>query len=124
MGTCYIADRYTWPVSEEAEAPAPKPKRRRRPVDWTLLFMIFGTLAFLVFFAALTLMAPRRPFLILRAVPGFGGASAPAAVETKPAGKPGEKPAEAKPGEVKPGDAKPADAKPADAKPAEKPATK
>jgi len=80
------------------------------------LINVFGTLAFPVVFAAITFMAPRRPFLALRAVPAFGVDASAKPALTATASKPAEKPA----GEAKTADA----AKPGEAKPAPTAATK
>jgi hypothetical protein len=120
-----MSDEY----EEEEAAPPPKPKRPRRPIDWTLWIMLLGTLAFVLIFGAITLLAPRRPFMALRGIgAGIGGRPAATAVATKPA-DPAAKPADpgAKPADpaAKPADpaAKPAapPPKPADTKPAAPP---
>lgn len=85
---------------EEEEAPAPKkPRRPRKPIDWPLLIMLVGSLVFLLVFGAITLLAPRRPFLALR---GAQSAPRPTAVVTTgtppaDAAKPATTPAAATP---------------------------
>jgi len=83
-----VADEY----EEEEEAPAPKrAKPPRKPIDWPLVIMLVGTLVFLAIFGLITLMAPRRPFLVVRigqgarpaataagGVPGAANAATPA----------------------------------------------
>lgn len=67
---------------EEEEAPAPKkPKRARKPIDWPLTIMLVGSLVFLLVFGLITLMAPRRPFLMLR----VGQSARPGPTVTVPA---------------------------------------
>jgi hypothetical protein len=73
---------------EEEEAPQPKqPKRPRKPIDWALWIMLIGTLVFILVFGAITLMAPRRPFLVLRGL-GPGGTPAAKPVATAAAATP------------------------------------
>ena len=80
-----MADEYD-EYEEEEEAPK-KPKKPRKPVDWPLVIMLVGAAVFLLVFGAITLMAPRRPFLALRS-----GQSAKPAV-TVVAGASGSSPA-------------------------------
>jgi hypothetical protein len=87
---------------EEEEAPAPKkPKRPRKPIDWPLMIMLVGSAVFLLAFALITVMAPRRPFLLLRsaqqvkpAVTAAAGAAGGAAASpvASPAATPAAKP--------------------------------
>jgi hypothetical protein len=73
---------------EEEAAPPPKPKKHRKPIDWPLWIMIVGTVGFLAIFGAITVMAPRRPFLTIRTIGEMTRAKPPAAATAapKPAG--------------------------------------
>jgi hypothetical protein len=73
---------------EEEEAPPPKPKKPRKPIDWPFWIMIVGTVGFLMIFGAITVMAPRRPFLTIRTIGEItrGKPTAAATVVPKPAG--------------------------------------
>jgi hypothetical protein len=51
---------------DEKPKPPPRPRRPRRPTDWVLVTWISGTIMFLAIYGAITLMAPRRPFLAIR----------------------------------------------------------
>jgi len=79
-----VADDYD-EYEDEEEAPKPKPKRPRKPIDWPLVVMLVGTLVFLLIFGLITLMAPRRPFLLLRS----GQSAKPAATVVSSTGGPG-----------------------------------
>jgi hypothetical protein len=67
---------------DDLPAPPPRPRRPRKPIDWTLWIMIVGTLLFILVFGAITLGAPRRPFLALRGLGPSLARPAPAAVAT------------------------------------------
>jgi quinol-cytochrome oxidoreductase complex cytochrome b subunit len=78
---------------EEEEKPPEKPKKPRKPIDWALWAMILGTIGFLVIFGAITVMAPRRPFLTIRTIgemtqakPTAGATAGPKPAGTAPAG--------------------------------------
>lgn len=89
-----MADEYD--AYEEEEEPPKKPKRPRKPIDWPLVIMLVGAAVFVLVFGLITIMAPRRPFLLLRsgqsarpAATAAGappGVPAPAAPATIPAG--------------------------------------
>jgi hypothetical protein len=67
---------------EDLRPPPPRPRRPRKPIDWTLWIMVVGTLLFILVFGAITLGAPRRPFLALRGLGPSVARPAPAAVPT------------------------------------------
>lgn len=95
-----VSDRYDEADEDEEEsAPPPRPKPRRRPVDWFVVTLIVGSLLFFLVFGAITMMAPRRPFLLVRfaqsarpaataPAAGAGGVQTPAAGTANPAATP------------------------------------
>jgi hypothetical protein len=87
-----MSDRYDDEYDEE-EPPPPPPKKPRKPIDWPLWIMILGTVGFLVIFGAITVMAPKRPFLSIRTIgemtrakPPPAATAAPKPAATAPAG--------------------------------------
>jgi hypothetical protein len=76
---------------DEEEAPEPqKAKRPRKPVDWPLVIMLVGSAVFILVFFVITVMAPRRPFLLVRSgqqvrPAATAGASAPVTPVATPA---------------------------------------
>jgi hypothetical protein len=78
-----MSDEYD---EEEAPSPPKRPRRPRKPIDWTLWIMLLGTLAFILMFGAITILAPRRPFLALRGI-GPAGPKPAATAVAKPTGQ-------------------------------------
>ncbi|MBM4418046.1 MAG: hypothetical protein FJ033_07015 [Chloroflexi bacterium] len=55
-------------LQEDEEDGKKPPKKPRPPRDWPLIAMIAGAATFLMVFSLITIMAPRRPILLIRTI--------------------------------------------------------
>ncbi|TAK26088.1 MAG: hypothetical protein EPO26_01735 [Chloroflexota bacterium] len=116
---------------EEDDDEQPKKKNREKPPgkprDWPLIAMVGGTAIFILGLTAVTMMAPRRPMLFIRAIGEVMSRKAPDSPKvslTPSSGAPASStPAAgtATTGTPAPGTEKPGQPKPADTKPPAKP---